>query len=319
MNQLYSILENVIIFNSKIYTDKLELPKNINEIKIPNTSLVLLNMDGNVSHFQNEWLYNFYVCATRSEKIGIKNIDNIILCKENNDHFFSFTINSLSIEVKNKIQIAEKNQIYECKKIILPTNCRELKYRENRKTLWPEIRKNLFDNYQLKNKEKKTKKILIHNDTSHGREILNLRELIEKLKINFEVEFINGHEWFKSNSSQKIVETYYSADFYISPWGASFAECKLTKESCKLIILKAKSLETEDWYLKSKNPSYEDRDWSVEHIYTHDLNQEVFVVNCDWKKWQNPLVGTQGYLSIERTADLIVNIEEIIDIINLSQ
>ena len=323
MDKFFEIFEDGIIFNRKIYAEnnkenstlnKSELPSNLNELQMQGTTLVLTCTGGNPLHFQNEWFYNFYVCASRSEKLSIGHIDNLLIVKENS-HFVSFTINSLDEKQKNKIKFFEMNKIYKCDRIIVPVKYRNLKYRENKTTLWPEIRKNLWKSYELESQETRRKKVLIHNDVKNGREILNVSELINELKINnFEVQFINGYEWFKTKTSKEIMEVYYSADVYISPWGASFADCKITKESCKLIILKGKNLVGESWYFKSKNP-HPDGDWSIEHIHTHDLNQEVFVVNCDWEKWQNPLVSTHWNLSIERTANLIVNIPEIIKII----
>jgi capsular polysaccharide biosynthesis protein len=263
---------------------------------------ILMNcVSGNIGHLYVDWLYPTYVCATRV----VPDFENLLLYHRNSK-FEKILVNSFEKNFfsSKKINYLDENLFIE--NLSFPVFNRKL-YRENEKTLWSEIKKNLITNFDIKHSDNKRKKIVIHNDHSRGRKILNISALIEKLSKQYDVLYLDGDNWFKNQTLEEIIQVYSTADVYISPWGASFFDCIFSKPSCKIIMLKASILKGEAWYFSGQD--------SLKYLYENEFKQEFNLVSCEYEKWEDFKEDGPGFLSFERTANLKVNIDEIENII----
>lgn len=353
LHDCYSIFQNVIIRNL-YYKLEILLPEsqlktintnffnwtinfaNLNEIKIDNVeflnsaNLLISNISGNIGHFYNDHLYGFLTCYYHFSDITSNELARIICpplepcCEKNQLWFFNNCIHKKHIAKKYHLI---PNKFYKVETLIIPHQDRTMNFRINGETLCKTVRQMLWDNTKF-NQEETNDKILIYFDGTQGRSILNIEQLVSRLKNNYTIQ-VKRKEWFEKTSPEEIWKTYFNCNIYIAPWGAHLLQCLICKPKTKIIVLKSnadRNKINEPWYepWHWEYPGY--MGWSNEYIHNKELNNYYYVVECPYAPW----VGNSGSAKkckdlninytdfrkcIEISANLIPNIDYIVDLI----
>jgi hypothetical protein len=240
--------------------------------QISGTSLILKHCHGNVGHFINDHYYSFYALATRGQSLGASSYDQILIPGGASPNHSFLAINCLPLSLKEKVVFLEKNVSYCAQKAIIGCADRKLSFRENQKTLIPEMRANFIKNSGT-HENPIDRGVFIYQNTypentvTYGRRILNLTAVEDALKQQgLKPYCAQGYTWFTENSPHFIFNKLFSFNSFLGPWGAWL---------CNLLFAPSKSSIRALIHPQNFQSWYQDTplgvNWSQQYLHEHEL------------------------------------------------
>jgi hypothetical protein len=307
-------------------------------------SLILRTCAGNLGHFINDHYYSFFYLANYSRNIFGLDFDHLLISSRGQpeDLHLYLALNCLPQNLKKKVQVLERDRYYNLEWAYYGEEDRPLSLKTKGRSPIYFWRKNFYNNTNPPKKRppKERRKVFIfqHDSscTTPGRKILNLKQVTKALEKEGFVVTVATPSFWKNKSAPERVHPFIDCDIFIGCAGAWMANLFLAPPGTKILSLQHPDY-ADPWWSAQRdktNKILPASRGSLECYSTGDLGHKFYNISCEWERSYSPkaLPKTQGgtldfstlspdspllaLLTDERSANVRVNSQEIIDVIN---